>query len=426
MRFQNFCIAVCGTIVEYYDYSLYGFCAAVIATHFFPQGDPTVALLQTFGVFATGSMAKPIGSLIFGRLGDRRGRKRSLSLSMLGIAVPTAIVGLLPSYQHWGWISPAILLCCRILQGMFVAGEYDGVVIYVLEHVKSNRACLANSLIGVAAFIGIYLASLAVTMTSLPFVPDWMWRLPFLIGGALGLVTLLLRRFLHETPQFESYQRSDAFQSKQGLIRTLASNWQSLLVAIVVCGAAGGCYHFYFIFLKTYLTSVLGLVSDSTASFYTTVNLLIYILASPLAGMVADTYGVVRTLQTASWVLIVAILVNCHYLYYGQLSWMAVSMVAVIMPFFVVPGHVLLVGLFKVGERYQCLSFGHTVGSMLLSGSAPFIGLLIWQQTQLSIAPFLYSVLMIALVPATLFIVRTKLYMRENQYFHKSFDYVGS
>ncbi len=415
MQFKNFFIALCGTIVENYDYSLYGFCAAIIATHFFPQSDPTVALLQTFGVFATGSMAKPIGGLLFGRLGDRRGRKLSLSISMLGIAIPTTIIGFLPDYQHWGWISPAILLISRIFQGIFIAGEYDGVVIYVLEHVNSRRACFANSLIGVAAYIGICLASVAVTIISLPVVPDWMWRLPFLVGGFLGLVTLFLRRYLHETPQFETYQRSDAFKSKPGLVKTFVTNWHFLLVAILVCGATGGTYHFYFVFLKIYLSNILQLVSESTASFYATMGILIYIVISPLAGLIADSYGVMRTLRNAACILIFTIMVNCYYLYCGHVSWLALLAIVVLIPLFSAPGHVLLVRLFGVGERYQCISLGHTLGSMLFSGSTPFISMLIWQKTQLPMAPFFYSMLLVSLMLVATFIVRMNLYLGAKQ-----------
>ena len=212
MKFKNFFIALCGTVIEYYDYALYGFSAAIIAGHFFPQSDPTVALLQTFGVFATGSMAKPLGSLVFGRLGDRKGRKPTLSISMVGIAIPTTLIGLLPGYEQWGWISPFMLLLCRIFQGIFLAGEYDGVVIFVLEHIKKNRACFANSIIGVAAFSGIYLASVASSIVSSQSMPDWVWRVPFLIGGVLGMITLILRRYLNETEPFQQFQKSEAFK----------------------------------------------------------------------------------------------------------------------------------------------------------------------------------------------------------------------
>src|SRR5690242_6766707 len=114
--------AIFGTILEYYDYALYGFYASQLATAFFPNTDPTVALLQTYGVFLVGSFAKPLGAIIFGTLGDRYGRAMALKMSMIGMALPTLCIGLLPEYSTVGWWAPFLLLMCRMIQGIFVSG----------------------------------------------------------------------------------------------------------------------------------------------------------------------------------------------------------------------------------------------------------------------------------------------------------------
>src|SRR3546814_12794400 len=123
MKRKTLLTALAGTFIEYYDYALYGFTASLIAVHFFPEDDPTVSLIQTFGIFALGSCAKPLGALIFGSLGDSRGRRFSLRLSMLGIALPTMVIGLLSDYITWGRVSPFILLLCLLFQVLLGAGE---------------------------------------------------------------------------------------------------------------------------------------------------------------------------------------------------------------------------------------------------------------------------------------------------------------
>ena len=175
--------AILGNIVEYYDYTLYGFCAAFFSSQFFPNDDPTVALIKTFGIFVAGSFSKPLGALIFGFIGDRYGRSVALKISMIGIAFPTALIGLMPSYESIGWFAPMLLLVCRILQGIFTAGESDGVRIFIYEFVGKHRPCFATSLTTIAYMIGIYLASYISKLFLSEPMNDWIWRIPFLIGA---------------------------------------------------------------------------------------------------------------------------------------------------------------------------------------------------------------------------------------------------
>ena len=144
-----FIISVLGTVLEYFEYAIYGFLAPILALHFFPAGDPAAALIKSFGVFAVGSLSKPIGALIFGQLGDTRGRRISLRYSMIGISIPTFIVGIMPGYAAWGWGAAILLVVCRMFQGMFMAGESDGVQVYVFEHFGQKHPCLASKLVGV-------------------------------------------------------------------------------------------------------------------------------------------------------------------------------------------------------------------------------------------------------------------------------------
>jgi len=206
-KLKLFFPAILGTIVEYYDYALYGFCASLLAAQFFPADDPTVALLKTYGIFLTGSLSKPLGALIFGSIGDRFGRRVALQISMLGIVIPTTLIGLMPTYDQIGWMAPALLLMCRILQGMFTEGESEGVRIFLYESIGKTRPCFANSLSGVACMSGIYLASCAFSLVMNFKMLEYAWRIPFIVGGILGILVFWSRHSLSESPAFKTSHR---------------------------------------------------------------------------------------------------------------------------------------------------------------------------------------------------------------------------
>lgn len=394
-KLKLFLPTLLGTVVEYYDYALYGYCAALLAQHFFPQSDPTVALMQTYGVFAIGSFAKPLGAFVFGRLGDHRGRRVSLRRSLFGIAFPTTIIGLLPSYAEWGWISPLILLGCRFAQGFFVHGEHDGVRLFVLEHVGENRPCFANSLVWIAAFLGIYFASLAAFFVTREPASDWMWRSPFLLAGILGVIVHYLRRFVTETPEFLEY-RKNYTQNPQSNEKDkpwiFAKNWQAVAIAVMGCGAVGGGYHFYFVFFGTYLSKTLHFVDAGDASLYTSFAILSYTLTAPLAGLAADYFGLKRTMFVSLGILLILSLLNVFMITQNKISLPLMGMTTIALAFFHSPGYVLWARQFSVGERFRCISMGHALGSMIFSGSTPMICTALWHTTQMPVIPMIYFI----------------------------------
>jgi len=382
--------AIFGTIVEYYDYALYGFCASLLASQFFPTDDPTVALLKTFGIFLTGSLAKPLGALLFGFIGDRFGRSISLKISMLGIAIPTTAIGLMPTYQEIGWIAPCLLLLCRILQGILTAGESDTVRIFIFESFLKSKPCFANSLSNVSIFVGIYLASLASAWVMAAEDPNFAWRIAFIIGGMMGGVVFWLRFTVSETVDYVEHLKTRNSQSRNGFFKVFVDNKRIILTAILFCGASGGTYHFYLVFLGKYLSSVLDILDSETASRYTSTAVLIYTVCLPIGGFLADRFGLVRIIKTFFYGLCVALGLNIMMILAGQMSLGLMLVTAGILAIFQDPMCTLVIQRIEVGERCRCLSFGHATGSILFSGSAPFISLWLWQSTENAVVPFLY------------------------------------
>jgi len=389
--FTFFLPAILGTILEYYDYALYGFCSAKLAVHFFREDDPTVALLKFFGVFIAGSCAKPLGALIFGYIGDQFGRSPALKMSLFGIIVPTLVVGLLPGYDDIGWLAPLLLLLCRITQGMLVSGEYEGVRIFMFEFLGKENPHFVNSLSNFASYLGIYFASVAVMLTTSQDLPDWIWRLPFIVGGVLGIFIVWVRRhYLQETPEYVRYRARNPKREINSWISILKRNKRTCLAAILLYGTAGGGYHFYFVFFGNYLQSSLGFVESAQSAFNVSISILIYSVCGPLAGWLCDRYGPFLIAKIAFYSLLPLIALNIYMLAQSVMPFWLMGLTAGTLAFFHVPGAVTLLQKFEVSIRFRCSSLSHALGSMLFSGTAPLMSLWIWRTTNIEIAPLFY------------------------------------
>lgn len=195
-----------GNSLEWYDFGLFGYFAPVISAQFFPQTDRRAALLNTFGVFAAGFLMRPIGGILFGHLGDRRGRKWALGLSVLLMAVPTALVGLLPTYGQIGLAAAFLLLLVRLLQGLSLGGEYVGSMSYLAESAEPGQrgfaSCWCNVSGGVGGLAASGLAAILTGVLTPDQVAEWGWRLPFLLSIPAGLAAWWLRRSIAESPRF--------------------------------------------------------------------------------------------------------------------------------------------------------------------------------------------------------------------------------
>jgi MHS family proline/betaine transporter-like MFS transporter len=371
--------------LEYFEYAIYGFLAPILALHFFPGGDPTTSLIKAFGVFAVGSLSKPLGALIFGYLGDTQGRRISLRYSMIGISFPTFIVGILPDYSILGSAAALILILCRMSQGIFLAGESDGVHIYVFEHFSRKYPCLMTNFVGCGAYIGIALASLVASQ--IPSTGN-AWRFVFLGCSLFGIMVFILRRFLLETPPFLAYQETNP--TPLPLKDVIRSHVAPILRTIMICGAGGGAYHFYLVFQATYLSKTLGLVPFEQASLYSFWLTSIYVVTLPLASLAADYWGLGRMGKIGGLMTLACIALNAVMIYQGIVFLPLLILTTTAIVCLMAPGYLFLIRQYTVGVRFRCLSLGHTVGSMLFSGTTPVICLLLWHNTSVPYLPYLY------------------------------------
>lgn len=409
-------LAIFGTFLEYYDYALYGYSAIFIAKTFFPELNNTSALLHTYGVFIAGSCSKPLGAFIFGALSDRFGRGFSLKISMIGIALPTLIIGLLPGADSIGDYALFFLLCCRLFQGLFVSGESDVVRVYLFESIDKKYRCFTSSLIYFTCMVGIYFASLMSEISGQSENPE-AWRWPFILGGCLCVFIFFLRQSLVETsvfcvrnhgPDKKVLFSKSRMNTLMNLIRELAPYKKEILITLLITGSIGGQYHFYFIFLGQYLNDVLNVSSlnPHNTSFlpFQGINsstlVLVFTLALPLGGLLADYFGVKRFLMLSFVFLLfmtglnIIALSSFFFPSHFLLPTLNLPLVFILTTLALSLVHscifTILFEQFGVFQRCKGISIGHALGSMILSGTTPMLSLYLFKMTQFSLAPIFY------------------------------------
>lgn len=227
-----------GGALEFYDFVIFIFYAQIIGQHFFPVGDSDVALLKAYGIFAAGYLFRPIGGLIMAHFGDLLGRKHMFTLSIIMMAVPTLLIGLMPTYEQIGFFAPLLLIILRLIQGMAIGGEIPAAWTFVSEHVPDNRVGLANGSLTAGLSFGILLGSLMALLIEHIFgkqtVEAWAWRVPFWIGGLFGFAVMYLRRYLHETPIFKEMQARKQLNKGIPLAEVLRSHLGSVAISMLL------------------------------------------------------------------------------------------------------------------------------------------------------------------------------------------------
>jgi MHS family proline/betaine transporter-like MFS transporter len=275
-----------GNVMEWYDFAVYGFFASVIGHQFFPSDNPTVSLIAAFGAFAAGFLVRPLGGLLFGRIGDLVGRSRALTLSVLTMAVPTVFIGLLPTHQTIGLAAPVLLVALRIIQGLSVGGEYTSSLVFLVENAPQHQRAF-NAIWGVwGATAGILLGSgvgaLLTNVLTASQVASWGWRLPFLVGALVAGTGYLVRRSIHaDKPTGES---------KSPILDSFGKHRPSVIRVALLNVGFGVTFYAAFVYAVTYIKVVDNLPGHVAFNLNTlSMSLLLFLL--PAGAWLADRYG---------------------------------------------------------------------------------------------------------------------------------------
>ena len=285
-----------GTMIEWYDFFIFGSLAVVLSQKFYPPGNETFAYIAYLSTFAVGFVVRPFGALFFGRIGDLVGRKYAflVTLSIMGGA--TALIGFLPSFRTGGWISPVILILIRALQGLAIGGEYGGAAVYVAEHVPDNKRGFYTSFIQITAMLGFFASLFVIIATqrsmSVEAFNEWGWRIPFLLSIVLVTLSFYIRLRMKESPIFSAIK--GAGKTSRNPLKEAFSGWNNIrqvLVTLFGATAAQGVLAYSAEFYSLFYLQTILKVNQQTASIIVSAALLLSVPTLICFAVLSDRVG---------------------------------------------------------------------------------------------------------------------------------------
>ena len=382
---KNLWLASLGAMLEYYDFVVYIYVATKISAAFFPSTSSSqIKLAETLGIYSIGFLIRPLAGVLMSHYADRLGRKRLFIFTVALMSVSTLLIGFLPTYASVGWLAPALLLLLRIAQGCAVGGELPGAAVFVTEHAGPKRVGFSGGVLQSLAYGGFLLGAGAAVVSALiaQANPDWSslsWRLPFIVGGALGIASTFLRRALEETPLFEDLKKRADLRAKAPVAEVARHHRAALMFGFGMVFAMTVTNVVYFQYWPTFLESQLG----EPHAYALTVSLTAIVsimIALPLWGLLADRFGWSRALSVGAVLLAVVstwLFVTVPSLKHDPLAlvWsiipVAVASGAVVAP---VPG--LISALFPTAVRQSGYAVAYNIGVAIFGGPLPLF--LVW------------------------------------------------
>lgn len=383
-----------GTLLEWAEYTFYGYMALTLSTLFFPASDAKAALIKTFGIFAVGYIMRPLGAIIFGAVGDNLGRRPALMASLWLMGLATFAIGCLPTYATIGIFAPLLLLIMRLLQGMAISGEYNGAGIFLVE--KSKRhPCLAGSWVSASAAGGMVLGGIAALITSHPSAPLWAWRAPFLLGGISCFIGLMCRYRLGESPHF--LQR-DQTVKRISLLTLIKQYQKSFIIAGAIAAFTGVFVYIGNIYIVVFLKKIVMLPVHHATLFAIFGEIIVAIMI-PVMAYVADKTDAYRQYRIGLCLVALFSPITFMLCYTGNYGLIALAMViyGVLNGVACGPMVKILCDLFPPSVRYTGVSFAWSVSAALFAGTAPLVAEILTIRYNWLIGPSLY-VSLIALV----------------------------
>jgi len=382
---------VVGNMMEWYDFAVYGYFAQIIGQNFFPSKDPVASLIAAFGVFAAGFLMRPFGGLVFGSIGDRIGRKAALTFSVIAMAIPTFLIGLLPDYAAVGVAASVLMVLLRLVQGLSVGGECTTSVVFLVEGAAPDQRGLMGSWSAFGAVAGILLGSavgaILTSLLSADALQSWGWRVPFLLGLAVGLVGLYIR---HHLPEMSgNFTRGRTTTSP--VAEAFRTEWQAMLkvAGFNVMNAVG--FYMVFLYVATYLQQVVH-VEAARALDINTMSLVVMLLVIPAAGALSDRIGRKPPLVAAAVGLLVAswplfwMMHHSHFMIIlsGQLGF------AVLIGLFLGVSQATMAETFPARVRCTALSLGYNLCLGILGGTTPMVATYLIARSHNDLSPAFY------------------------------------
>lgn len=375
--YRTLALSALGGALEFYDFVIFIFFTVTIGQLFFPPDMPDwLRQVQTFGIFAAGYLARPLGGIVMAHFGDLLGRKKMFALSIFMMSVPTLAIGLLPTYQTLGVWAPLLLLAMRIVQGAAIGGEVPGAWVFVAEHVPHRHVGFACGTLTSGLTAGILLGSLVATAMNVLFSPqemlDYGWRIPFLAGGVFGLFSVWLRQWLHETPVFKEMEVNQALAGEQPLKTVLREHRRAVVLSMILTWLLSASIVVMILMTPSLVQKLYG-IPAATALRANALATLSLSFGCVLAGIVADRFGAGKTLgmgcillAMTSWLFYSGVRADpaqINLLY--ALSGFSVGVIGAV-PF-------VMVHAFPSAVRFSGLSFSYNLAYAVFGGMTPIV-----------------------------------------------------
>ncbi|MFT4060251.1 MAG: MFS transporter [Legionella sp.] len=387
-----------GSVIEWYDFGLFTLFSPLFSKLFFSGINTQAAIWATLSVFTVGVICRPLGALLFGYLGDKYGHGKTLRWSILMIALPTFIIGFLPTYQQVGVLAPILLTLVRLWQGISIGGEYSGNIIYLAESAPKNYRATFTAFASMGANTGILLAALSgllmSQLTNENTLAQWGWRVPYIFGGILSLVIYFSRLNLSETNIFAQLKQNNLL-AKDPVKNVFKYHLSELLRTIGLVCMGSTFYCFTFIYLPIFLSQKNNFFSLHQTSILMSFLLVLMIMLMPLAGLLCDKLGRKPMLLFTSGLIIFGVIPGFICLQYHWLP----SVICILL-FFTLASSleqgatpITIVENFPAATRYTGISLGYNIGNGLIGGTVPLISEWLMQITQWSVSPAIYIAL---------------------------------
>jgi MHS family proline/betaine transporter-like MFS transporter len=377
-------IGLIGNMMEWYDFAVYGYFAMIIGKLFFPMTDPAVSLIASFGAFAAGFLVRPLGGLVFGRIGDLVGRQKAMTLSVIAMAVPTVLMGCLPTYETIGIAAPILLILLRIIQGLSVGGEYTSSLIFLAENAPKNRKAF-TAVWGVwGGTAGILLGSGVGLLISSILTDDqlvnWGWRIPFAIGGLVALTGWWIRSNMHvEIPLAQtSSPVKDVFTRYR---------WDVLRVALLNIGS-GVAFYTAFVYAVSYIRNI-DKLSESIALELNTLAMLVLLAVLPVSAWMSDRYGRKKILLISTILLVFLSIPLFHLIHSVDEIQILIGEVIFAVVVGMGSGGIVALNVELIPAPVRCtgLAFAYNASMGLFGGTTPLMAAWLINYTGNQIAP---------------------------------------
>ena len=377
-------LAALGGALEIYDFIIFVFFALTLSQLFFPPEMPEwLRLLQSFGIFVSGYLARPLGGILMAHFADRLGRKKVFSLSILMMALPCLLIGIMPTYAQIGYLAPLLLLALRVLQGAAVGGEVPSAWVFVAEHAPVGHRGYALGFLQAGLTFGYLIGALTATFLAQTFTPmeilDYAWRYPFLLGGVFGVIGVWLRRWLSETPVFMAMQAQREATVELPLRTVLREHRLAMLPAMILTCVLTSAVVVFVVITPTMMQKTFGMTASHTFAL-SALGIVFLNIGCVLAGLLVDRIGAWRTVMLYSLLLPlgIGVLYTCLIIE-GQ--WIGLAYAVAGLSCGVV-GAVpsVMVSLFPARIRVSGISFTYNIAYAAWASITPLllIGLMPW------------------------------------------------